>query len=63
MCRVNPKKIRQPEIFRACWILNPNPEEIRPYRILIKIIHLSPIKNYNYFYYTQYPIVYIFLML
>ena len=60
MCRVNPKKIRQPEIFRACWILNPNPEEIRPYRILIKIIS-SPsfIYNYIYFYYTQSPIGYI----
>ena len=36
MCRVNPKKIRQPENFKDCWILNPTPEEIRPYRILMK---------------------------
>ena len=42
MCRVNTKKIRQPELFKACWILNSNPEEIIPYRILIKIIPFSP---------------------
>ena len=42
MCRVNPKKIRQPENFKDCWILNPTPDEIRPYRILIKIIPNSP---------------------
>jgi hypothetical protein len=38
MCRVNPKKIRQPKSFPECWILNPTPDEIRPYRILIKRI-------------------------
>ena len=43
MCRVNPKKIRQPENFPECWILNPIPEEIRPYRILIKKIPCSPL--------------------
>ena len=36
MCRVNPKKIRQPQGFPNCWILNPIPSEVRPYRILIK---------------------------
>ena len=36
MCRVNPKKIRQPQGFPDCWILNPTPSEVRPYRILIK---------------------------
>ena len=41
MCRVNPKKIRQPEMFKYCWILNPTPNEIRPYRILIKKIPTS----------------------
>ena len=41
MCRVNPKKIRQPKGFKDCWILNPLPSEIRPYRILIKRIFLS----------------------
>ncbi len=41
MCRVNPKKIRKPEKFPSCWILNPN--EIRPYRILIKKIPISPL--------------------
>ena len=42
MCRVNPKKIRQPQGFQNCWILNPTPSEIRPYRILIKKIFQSP---------------------
>ena len=42
MCRVNPKKIRQPKGFQDCWILNPLPSEVRPYRILIKKIFNSP---------------------
>ena len=42
MCRVNPAKIRQPEGFPDCWILNCTPSEIRPYRILIKKIFQSP---------------------
>ena len=42
MCRVNPEKIRQPEGFDNCWILNCTPSEIRPYRILIKKIFKSP---------------------
>ena len=42
MCRVNPKKIRQPQGFPDCWILNPTPSEVRPYRILIKKIFKSP---------------------
>ena len=41
MCRVNPNKIRQPKSFPQCWILNP--KEIRPYRILIKKIPISPL--------------------
>ena len=41
MCRVNPNRIRQPEGFKDCWILNPSPFEIRPYRILIKKIYKS----------------------
>ena len=41
MCRVNPKKIRQPEGFKDCWILNPSSFEIRLYRILIKKIFQS----------------------
>ena len=41
MCRVNPEKIRQPKSFPQCWILNP--KEIRPYRILIKKIPISPL--------------------
>ena len=37
MTRVNPKKIRDPGKFPVNWILNGNDEEIRPYRLLIKI--------------------------
>lgn len=37
MTRVNPKKIRDPGNFPVNWILNGNDEEIRPYRLLIKI--------------------------
>ena len=42
MCRVNPEKIRKPKGFEDCWILNPTPSEVRPYRILIKRIFQSP---------------------
>ena len=37
MSRVNPKKIREPGTVPVNWILNGNDEEIRPYRLLIKI--------------------------
>ena len=43
MCRVNPKKIMQPENFKDCWILSPTPDEVRPYKILIKKIPISPL--------------------
>ena len=43
MCRVNPSKIRQPENFQDCWILSPTPNEVRPYKILIKKIPKSPL--------------------
>ena len=43
MCRVNPSKIRQPQNFPDCWILSPTPDEIRPYKILIKKIPKSPL--------------------
>ena len=33
MCRVNASKINQPENFKDCWILSPNSDEIRPYKI------------------------------
>ena len=39
MCRVNPKSIRQPQLFPEVWIVNP--EDIRQYRILIKKIPTS----------------------
>ena len=41
MCRVNHTKIRQPEGFKNCWILNSTPSEIRPYRTLVKRIFQS----------------------
>ena len=31
MCRINPKKKRQPRNYKYFWILNPTPDEIRPY--------------------------------
>ena len=37
MTRVNPKKIRDPGGIPVNWILNGNEEEIRQYRLLIKI--------------------------
>ena len=43
MCRVNPKKIRQPVDHDKFWILNPTPDEIRPYRILLKKVLNSPL--------------------
>ena len=36
MCRVRPDRIRAPKDYKEIWILNPNSEEIRPYRILVK---------------------------
>jgi len=36
MLRVNPKKIRSPESKDELWVVNGNPDEIRPYGILIK---------------------------
>ena len=59
MCRVNPQKIRQPENFQECWILNPTPDEIRPYRILIKIIPNSPLTGRNLLTVAIKPIDYI----
>ena len=47
MCRVNPKKIRQPSMHDKFWILNPTPDEIRPYRILIKRNDNSPLLSEN----------------
>ena len=41
MCRVKPNKIRQPKNFSGFWILNPTPDEIRPYRILFKKVTKS----------------------
>ena len=45
MCRVNSKKIRQPQNFQELWILSPTPDEIRPYKILIKKIPKTSLAN------------------
>ena len=47
MCRVKPNKIRQPKNFHGCWILNPTPDEIRPYRLLFKKIIKSSLGDKN----------------
>ena len=36
MLRINPKKIRQSERWQKEYILDPNTDEIRSYRILLK---------------------------
>ena len=59
MCRVNPKKIRQPENYKECWILNPTSDEIRPYRILIKVVPNSQLTESNVLTYTLKPVQYI----
>ena len=43
MCRVKTSKIMQPKNFNECWILSPTPDEVRPYKILIKKIPKSPL--------------------
>ena len=57
MCRVNPNKIRQPKNYPECWILNPN--EIRPYRILMKVIPTSSLTDNNCITLTVSPVNYI----
>jgi len=47
MSRVNPAKMRQPSRHDKFWILNPVPEEIRLYRILIKWYFNSPLYGDN----------------
>ena len=39
MLRVNPKKIRQSSSYPKEYILEPNTDEIRPYRILLKEVN------------------------
>jgi len=43
MCRVKASKIMQSENFNECWILSPTPDEVRPYKILVKKIPKSPL--------------------
>ena len=37
MARVNPRKIRDPGLLPINWVLNGSNDEIRPYRLLVKI--------------------------
>ena len=55
MCRVNPNRIRSPIDYKEVWVLDKNSEEIRPYRILIKLFDKKenagkPPKNFYQFY-------------
>ena len=38
MCRVNPEKTRIPDDMKEYFVLDPNEQCIRPYRILIKTV-------------------------
>lgn len=53
MCRVHPKKIRIPQNYPFVWILNSNTFEIRQYRILIKIVILTPLVDNTFITYPQ----------
>ena len=59
MCRVNPAKIRQPSEHDKFWVLNPTPDEIRPYRILLKRIDNSPLSLDNKLKIEYGPVYYI----
>lgn len=59
MCRVSPTKIKYPENFENIWILNPSPDEVRPYRILIKKESSSPLACANQIIIANNPIPYI----
>ena len=43
ICRIKSSKINQHENFKDCWILSATPDEVRPYKILIKKIQKSPL--------------------
>lgn len=53
MCRVHPKRIRIPQNYPFVWILNSNTFEIRQYRILIKIVILTPFADGTLITYPQ----------
>ena len=59
MCRVNPQRIRNCNSSQ-CWILNPTPDEIRPYRILLKKVQISsPLSSENLITTSIEPVSYI----
>ena len=46
MVWVNPRFIREPEIQKDFWILDRNPNQLRPYRLLIKEANSIQYKMY-----------------
>ena len=55
MCRVKPTQIRKPKDYSEVWVLEPNSEEIRPYRILLKVYNKNELnrnapKNFYQYY-------------
>ena len=59
MCKINVKKIRQPKTYSYCWILNPTPDEIIPYKILLKEQYCSPLLPNDSFIISYHPENYI----
>jgi len=59
MCKIRKDKIKKHEDIKDCYILNPTPNEIRPYRILIKIIPNSPLTDGSFLTVCLKPVVYI----
>ena len=59
MCKINVKKIRQPKNYSYCWILNPTPDEIIPYKILLKEQYCSPLLPIDSLITSIHPVSYI----
>ena len=59
MCKINVKKIRQPKNYSYCWILNPTPDEIIPYKILLKEQYCSPLLPNDSLITSIHPVSYI----
>ena len=58
-CKIRKNKIKQHEEIKNCWILNPSPDEIRPYRILIKIIPNSSLTDGSFLTVSIKPVDYV----
>ena len=59
MCKIRKNKIKKHEDIKDCYILNPTPDEIRPYRILIKIIPNSPLTDGSFLTICLKPVDYV----